>query len=203
MSTVVIYTSQSGNTAKVADAIYDAIPDKDKEITTIENWNGKTDADTWFVGFWINRGTCGLDVCDLLDRLSGKRIALFATCGMHDENGYFDSIRSSCSVWVPDDAQYLGFYLCQGKMPMAVRRRYEEKKEELKERENSPDGKMSAEEAARREKELERLIANFDNALLHPDDEDLKNAADFAEKCLEKQEALDPVGSYASFRLIF
>lgn len=186
MSTVVIYTSQSGNTAKVADAIYDAIPDKDKEITTIENWNGKTDADTWFVGFWINRGTCGLDVCDLLDRLSGKRIALFATCGMHDENGYFDSIRSSCSVWVPDDAQYLGFYLCQGKMPMAVRRRYEEKKEELKERENSPDGKMSVEEAARREKELERLIANFDNALLHPDDEDLKNAADFAEKCLEK-----------------
>ena len=148
MSTVVIYTSQSGNTAKVADAIYDAIPDKDKEITTIENWNGKTDADTWFVGFWINRGTCGLDVCDLLDRLSGKRIALFATCGMHDENGYFDSIRSSCSVWVPDDAQYLGFYLCQGKMPMAVRRRYEEKKEELKERENSPDGKMSVEEAA-------------------------------------------------------
>lgn len=189
MSTVVIYTSQSGNTAKVADAIYDAIPDKDKEITTIENWNGKTDADTWFVGFWINRGTCGLDVCDLLDRLSGKRIALFATCGMHDENEYFDSIRSSCSVWVPDDAQYLGFYLCQGKMPMAVRRRYEEKKEELKERENSPDGKMSVEEAARREKELERLIANFDNALLHPDDEDLKNAADFAEKCLEKQEA--------------
>lgn len=186
MSTVVIYTSQSGNTAKVADAIYDAIPDKDKEITTIENWNGKTDADTWFVGFWINRGTCGLDVCDLLDRLSGKRIALFATCGMHDENEYFDSIRSSCSVWVPDDAQYLGFYLCQGKMPMAVRRRYEEKKEELKERENSPDGKMSVEEAARREKELERLIANFDNALLHPDDEDLKNAADFAEKCLEK-----------------
>jgi flavodoxin I len=187
MSTVVIYTSQSGNTAKVADAIYDAIPDKDKEITTIENWNGKTDADTWFVGFWINRGTCGLDVCDLLDRLSGKRIALFATCGMHDENGYFDSIRSSCSVWVPDDAQYLGFYLCQGKMPMAVRRRYEEKKEELKERENSPNGKMSVEEAARREKELERLIANFDNALLHPDDEDLKNAADFAEKCLENQ----------------
>ena len=187
MSTVVIYTSQSGNTAKVADAIYDAIPDKDKEITTIENWNGKTDADTWYVGFWINRGTCGLDVCDLLDRLSGKRIALFATCGMHDENGYFDSIRSSCSVWVPDDAQYLGFYLCQGKMPMAVRRRYEEKKEELKERENSPDGKMSVEEAARREKELERLIANFDNALLHPDDEDLKNAAVFAEKCLENQ----------------
>ena len=74
-------------------------------------------------------------------------------------------------------------------MPMAVRRRYEEKKEELKERENSPDGKMSVEEAARREKELERLIANFDNALLHPDDEDLKNAAVFAEKCLEKQEA--------------
>ena len=189
MSTRIIYTSRTGNTKMLAQRIFETVEDDDKNIYPVEEWQHDTDADTYFVGFWNNRGTCSLEICDLLDELDGRRVALFGTCGMPDSHDYYQTVEDAVKVWLPDHVDYLGCFLCQGKMPMAVRRRYEEKKEELKERENSPDGKMSVEEAARREKELERLIENFDNALLHPDDEDLKNAADFAEKCLEKQEA--------------
>ena len=52
--------------------------------------------------------------------------------------------------------QVVGEYMCQGKMPQAVRDRYVKMKEH-------PDHMPN----------LDLLIANFDRALSHPDKEDL------------------------------
>ena len=36
-----------------------------------------------------------------------------------------EMIEKHVKVWIPEDCTYLGAYMCQGKMPMDVRRRYE------------------------------------------------------------------------------
>ena len=62
---------------------------------------------------------------------------------------------------IPEDCEYLGGFLCQGKMPIQVRKRYE------------------AMQNTSNTQQVEMLLHNFDEALLHPDRQDLKAVADF------------------------
>ena len=166
MDYMVVYSSRTGNTKKIATEIFAALPGMSKDMQSIEEYRGK-DADTFLVGFWTDRGSCDMNVIDLLSGLHGKKVALFGTCGMGDDETYYRSIEQRVSVWVPDDCEYLGAFLCQGKMPMQVRERYELFREDPKE------------DAWRK-----RMLRNFDQALLHPNEEDLDLARKFIEKII-------------------
>lgn len=171
MSSIVIYASSTGNTKKVAAEIFAAIPDSEKDMQDIIQWNHQLTADTYFVGFWTNRGSCPLEIINLLSELHGKRVALFGTCGLGRDEKYYRSIEQNVRVWIADDNEYLGCYLCQGKMPMSVRSRYESMR--------------TGENAAR----VDYMIHNFDEALLHPDENDLAEARAFAEKAYARSMA--------------
>ena len=58
---------------------------------------------------------------------------------------------------LPSDNTVAGRYMCQGKMPMTVRKRYEAMLEQ------SPE-----------DKRMKAMIDNFDRALSHPDSADLE-----------------------------
>ena len=73
----VLFVSQTGNTEKLAKAIYEAIPDKDKEIQRLNQDTPLDLAETYFIGFWTNHGTCSFEVLDYLSDLHQKNIALF------------------------------------------------------------------------------------------------------------------------------
>ncbi len=173
MSTLVVYASKTGNTEKVARRIYDAVSDPDKTLVSLSDYDHRCTADTVYVGFWNNRGTCCVEVMDLLSELSGKRIALFGTCGMGDLGGYYDAVRGAVSAWIPEDSEYLGCFLCQGKMPFSIRDRYES----MRDRTNY--------------EKVDALIDNFEEALLHPDEEDLKRAEEFV---IQIESAAHPAG---------
>ena len=88
MDYLVVYSSKTGNTEKVAMAIFNALPGKSKDVQRVEELKGE--ADTYFVGFWNNRGTCSGEIVELLSGLSGKKVALFGTCGMGGSQEYFE-----------------------------------------------------------------------------------------------------------------
>ena len=81
MQTIVIYSSQTGNTRKLATQIFAAIPGDSKDLKNIDEYREK-DAELYFVGFWVDRGDCDEKTVELLSGLHGKKIALFGTCGM-------------------------------------------------------------------------------------------------------------------------
>ena len=58
MQTIVIYSSQTGNTRKLATQIFAAIPGDSKDLKKILTNIGKKDAELYFVGFWVDRGDC-------------------------------------------------------------------------------------------------------------------------------------------------
>ncbi len=167
---LIIYASTTGNTKMIAEEIYNSIkvPDYEKELVDIRNWNGTHEGETYFIGFWVNRGTCSLEIIDLLSSLHGKNIALFGTCGTGDKCGYFSAIEKSVTAWVADDNNYLGSYFCQGKMPARIRVKYECLSEKV--------GKEKA----------DLMIANYDEALKHPDKQDLLKANIFADEVIKK-----------------
>ena len=81
--------SRTGNTEKNAQAIFSAIPGKNKDIA---RFAGQTDydmGDIYFIGFWTDRGSASVEVLDYLGSLQGKKIALFGTCGMGESFEYY------------------------------------------------------------------------------------------------------------------
>ena len=76
MQTIVIYSSQTGNTRKLATQIFAAIPGDSKDLKNIDEYREK-DAELYFVGFWVDRGDCDEKTVELLSGLHGKKIALF------------------------------------------------------------------------------------------------------------------------------
>lgn len=168
----VVFVSKTGNTEEIAKAIYRGIPNRQKDIRRIEKGMEADSGETYFVGFWTNRGSCSIEVLDYISRLHGKNIALFGTCGTGSDDAYYKAIESGVRALIPDDNIYLGAFLCQGKMPIAVRNRCEEL---LKSGQND-DMAFS-------------MLHNFDRALLHPNQEDLLAAERFAATVVEKVEA--------------
>lgn len=162
----IVYSSKTGNTRQLAEAIERQLPAGDLLYC------GAPDAaalqtDVLFVGFWTDKGTCDETVAQLLKQAEGKTVYLFGTAGFGQSQQYFDQILARVRENLPAGAVYGGGYMCQGRMPQAVRSRYEAM--QVKEPENA---------------RYKMLIENFDAALAHPDTNDLEAAAAWTKGCL-------------------
>ena len=165
---LVLYSSQTGNTKEVATAIFNAIPGTSKELCDVKDFHYDKEARVYFIGFWTNRGSCDISILNLLSSLHDKKVALFGTCGMGNNPAYFYTIANNVSVFIQDDCEYLGSYLCQGSMSEQVLVRYETMKKE-----NPAEAES-----------IESMIQNYYEALNHPDEEDLSAAQTFTTNIL-------------------
>ncbi len=168
---LVLYQSESGNTKKIAATIFSHLPGNSKDLIDISTEKTIPEANLYFIGFCVHRGTCSMAISDFLSSLGGKQIALFGTCGMGNSPDYYKTIEKNVSAWIENDNRYLGAFICQGKMPQKVRQKYESMR--------------TAENAA----QIDLMIQNFDEALTHPDTLDEEHAKVFADKILKQAEA--------------
>ena len=128
-----------------------------------------SEADVVFVGFWCDKGSCSPAVQHFLQGLAGKRVFLFGTCGFGESDEYFAQILDRVRTYLPADAQYIGGAMCQGKMGVGVKRRYEGMLE--KDPENA---------------QARMLIDNWNKAQSHPNEDDvLTRIAAAAKEVLE------------------
>jgi flavodoxin len=158
MTYAVIYKSESGNTGKIANEIYNAIQSSQKVLCNLEQMTELPKADVYFIGFGIHNMTCGMDVIDLMERIPEGKIALFSTCGSPVSEEYQKKIEKNVKVWIPDELTYLGLFLCQGRTSRRQQRDWLEK---------SPAHQM----------QLKRM---FELGSSHPDEADFAHAAEFA-----------------------
>ena len=162
----IVYSSKTGNTRQLAEAIERQLPAGDRLYCGAPD-AAALQADVLFVGFWTDKGTCDETVAQLLKQAEGKTVYLFGTAGFGQSQQYFDQILARVRENLPAGAVYGDGYMCQGRMPQAVRSRYEAM--QAKEPENA---------------RYKMLIENFDAALAHPDTNDLEAAATWAKRCL-------------------
>lgn len=125
-------------------------------------------ADVVFVGFWCDKGSCSPTVQHFLQGLAGKRVFLFGTCGFGESDEYFAQILDRVRAYLPADAQCIGGAMCQGKMSVGVKRRYEGMLE--KDPENA---------------QARMLIDNWNKAQSHPNEDDFARIAAAAKEALE------------------
>ena len=164
-----LYNSRGGNTKMVAEALRDALAQHGIEVEAREIAAAGLDgarsaikpADVVLLGFWCDKGTCSEEVSALLPELSGKQVFLFGTAGFGGAPEYFERILAGVKAKLPEDATYLGGAMCQGKMGLAIRKRYEAMLAE------KPD-----------DQRVQAMIDNFDAAANHPDASDAQRIAD-------------------------
>ena len=71
---------------------------------------------------------------------------------MGNDPAYYQKVIDRVKTWIPEDNEYMDAFLCQGKMPIQVRRRYEEMAK-----------------SGQNTEQIQAMIRNFDRAMLHPD----------------------------------
>lgn len=167
MKYAVLYQSRSGNTEKLANAIYKNIEDSAKIVCDMDEINEVPYADVYFVGFPIHDNNCSMRVIECLEEIENGHVALFATCGLLPTENYKKALEKSITLWMPDEADYMGMYLCQGAT---------EEKQQICMIHKMEDSR----------RELSRM---FEIGDLHPDKTDLREAADFANEIQNKVEA--------------
>lgn len=55
MGVQIVYTSRTGNTEKLAEAVFAAVPVKEKNVKRIEERTERDDGEMYLVGFWTDR----------------------------------------------------------------------------------------------------------------------------------------------------
>ncbi len=120
MKVLVTYMTQTGNTKRVAEAIYGEIA-AEKEIKPLGEVASLDGYDLAFIGFPIVRFGVGEDVKQFLaQHTAGKRIVLFATHAatedMPEVQQWLAQAREAAS-----QAELLGLFHCQGALSPEVK----------------------------------------------------------------------------------
>lgn len=190
----IVFSSRTGNTAELAEAVRGALPeeacehfgsvdgggncndgcgyagDGDRNGSSFGNSTGAIPAsETLFVGFWTNQGVADQAAQKLLGQLKDRKIFLFGTAGFGGSEAYFQAILDKTKAFIDDSNTVIGTFMCQGKMPQSVRERYVKMKEQ-------PDHMPN----------LNAMIENFDKALSHPDADDLEMLANLVREIVEQ-----------------
>lgn len=151
----IIFSSVTGNTRMLAEAIRETLPKKNCDYFGVCG-GAEAKSELLYVGFWTDKGNADEDTLALLAGLRGKKIFLFGTAGFGGSEEYFHRILKNVQKSLDRSNKIIGTFMCQGKMPMSVRNRYESMKKNPIHMPN-----------------LDEMIENFDKALSHPDAADL------------------------------
>ena len=164
MNIAIIYSSKTGNTKTIAEAIKEEL--QDKNIVYFGNATEELPiADIYIIGSWTDKGNATNDIIEVIKKIKNKKIAYFGTAGYGGSEEYFKKLFERVRINIDSSNEILGYFYCQGKMPMQVRTRYEQMIIQSPENIN-----------------LKSAIENFDKALSHPNDEDINNVKKWA-KC--------------------
>lgn len=125
MKTLVVYSSQSGNTRKLADAVFEAIAGE-KEIYPVEQAPDPSGFDPVAVGFWLKAGKPDPQTLEFLTKIEGQRLFLFATHGAAAGSSHAEGAMAHARSLVPD-ATVLGTFSCQGEVDPTVLERVSQK----------------------------------------------------------------------------
>ncbi|MDO5714932.1 MAG: flavodoxin family protein, partial [Tissierellia bacterium] len=159
----IVYSSKTGNTKMLAEKIKEILPKED--CISFGDEKEYKDGPLLFIGFWTDKGTCNDSFVPFLKSLKNKKIFLFGTAGFGGGDPYYNKILERVKENLDSSNEIIGSYMCQGKMPMGIRKRYEKILEEHPE-----DQKSKA------------SIENFDKAAIHPNEEDLDHLIEEVKK---------------------
>lgn len=172
MKTLVVYSTLTGNTKMVAEAIAEVLPSCD--IFSVQDAPSSTEGyGLVAVGYWVDKGMPDLKTQKWLENLKNANVAFFGTLGAYPDSEHArESMKKGEGLISAEEKnnRILGSWLCQGKI--------DPKLLEMMAKMNDSVHPMTEERKAR-----------IEEAKKHPNEEDCKNAQAFILSVLKKMEA--------------
>ncbi len=160
MKTLVVYSSRTGNTKKVGEAIAAVLPSCD--IFAVEDAPSVEGYDFVAVGYWVDKGIADAKCKAYIESISHARVGLFGTLGAYPDSDHAKDcvVQSEALFMEPARGNtVLGSFICQGKVDPKIT-------EMMNKMSNNPHP-MTPERQAR-----------LEEAAKHPNEEDCAKAQD-------------------------
>ena len=165
---LVVYSSVTGNTRQVAQAMADAA--EDAELFSVDEVpEDLTAYEVVLAGYWLRRGGPDPKMTRFLPKVRGKEVVFFQTHGALPGSEHAVTAFARAALLLGEGCSILGTFSCQGKInPMLIEKR----------KKAGPDDPHanSAENAAR-----------WAAAAAHPDEADLAAASAFVKALYRKR----------------
>lgn len=163
MKKLIIFSTLTGNTEKIANGIFDVI-EGEKEIINVENANNVNfdNYDKILIGYWVDKGDADIKTKKIMENIKNKKVGTFGTLGAYPDSEH----AKECVKKVREALEKNGNvvekeFICQGKIAQYLIDMF---------REMTKNGK-GGHHAATPESE-----ARWAEAAKHPNDKDIENA---------------------------
>ena len=168
MKSIVIYSSRTGNTKMVAEAIASALPEGTPCVTVKEVPADLASYDVVFMGFWADQGNADKAAQAVIKEITNEKVALFCTLGVPPVSPHAQETVEAAAKLLPNGQIPVGYFKCQGKVdPKVIEMMYK----------MFPEGHSHGKSAER--------DARHAQAASHPDENDLANAKAFASEVVK------------------
>jgi len=147
MKSLIVYSSQSGNTKKLAEALFEALTGE-KEIYPIDEAPEPDGYDFIALGFWLMAGKPDPKSAKYLEKIGTAKLFLFATHGAGKGSDHAKNAMAQAKNLAPG-ATIVGLYECQGEVNPKILEKVKAKPEPLP------------------------WIGDADDAVGHPDESDI------------------------------
>lgn len=160
MKTLLAYSSKTGNTKKVAEAILKSLPEGTDffEVTQVKNADIY---DSIVVGFWIDKALPNKEALEFIKTIRNKKTGYFFTLGAYTNSEHAKECHKNIEKLLTENGNtVLRGFCCQGKIDPALTQMFM----------SFPKGHPHYMDEERRKR--------HEQAAKHPDEEDLKKAED-------------------------
>lgn len=106
----VVYSSKTGNTKRVAEAIAAACETEALALTA----DMTVATDMVAVGYWVDKGMPNAEALHFLESLNGKKVFLFGTLGADADSEHATRTKENARNLIAERNVLLGEFLCQG-----------------------------------------------------------------------------------------
>jgi flavodoxin len=124
---LIVYSSKTGNTRKLAEGIQRGLTGalgQEPRIAAVEENPDPAGADWILAGFWADRGNADQKALQYLQSLEGRKIGLFGTLGASPDLDHAKDIRKRVQDLAAEKNDVLGCFLCQGRIDPALTERF-------------------------------------------------------------------------------
>ena len=115
MKTLVVYSSLTGNTKSVAEAIAQVCPEPC--ICSVKDECDPKEYDLVVIGYWVDRGMPDKTCQKFMQTVSGMKVGLFGTLGAYPDSDHALGCKAGAEKIMTDNGnEVFAHFLCQGKI---------------------------------------------------------------------------------------
>jgi flavodoxin len=118
MKSLIVYSSQTGNTRKLAEAVFEALPGK-KALYSVDEAPDPSGYGFIAVGFWLMQGKPDPKSSKYLGKIGEKPLFLFASHGAGAASDHAIKGMEVAKSFAPD-SDIWGTYSCQGEVDQKI-----------------------------------------------------------------------------------